>query len=290
MDWLRSGRRPRRGGFTLIELLVVIAIISVLIGLLTPAVQKVREAASRTQCSNNLRQFGIAFHSHHSTYGYFPGGGWAWYTPPTYINGQPAVGAKQDAGWGFQVLPFIEGDNAWKAGAAVAIGALDPLFFCPSRRSPMTITYGDAYTPPVTGGDLTHALCDYGASNLEGTGVIRQRFPVRIAQITDGTSNTLLISEKRMNLAGLGSEADDNEGYTAGFDHDTVRSVANPPAPDFRGAQFDVENRFGSSHTGLMNAVFADGSLHTIRYSVSATVFSNLGNISDGQTLTGDDF
>jgi type II secretory pathway pseudopilin PulG len=275
----------------LIELLVVLAIIAVLIGLLAPAVQKVREAANRMTCQNNLRQIGVAFHSHHDAHHYFPSGGWEWFTPPNYIGGQPAIGAQQQAGWGFQILPYIEAENVWRAGALVAIGTPNPIFFCPSRRGPMTISVPDQYTPPLTGGNITHALCDYGASNLEGLGVVRQFTPVRIRDITDGTSNTLMVAEKRLNLADLGQDQpDDNEGYTAGFDHDTVRSIANPPAQDFVGTDADPEKRFGSSHPAGMNAVFADVSVHMISYSIDRNVFVYLGNKADGQIINSIDY
>src|SRR5262245_23487951 len=181
-------RSKSRDGFTLIELLVVIAIIAILIGLLLPAVQKVREAAARIRCKNNLKQIGLAFQNHHAGLGYFPAGGWEWFTPPAYSGGQPLTGERQPAGWGFQILPYLEGDNAYRAGPPVAIATPHPVFFCPSRRGPQTVTYLDEYTPPVSGGKLTHALCDYAAANWEGTGVVRQVNPTRMSDITDGTS------------------------------------------------------------------------------------------------------
>jgi prepilin-type N-terminal cleavage/methylation domain-containing protein/prepilin-type processing-associated H-X9-DG protein len=287
MKKIREDRSRIRRGFTLIELLVVIGILGVLVGMLLPAVQKVRESANRSQCQNNLKQIGLAFHNHHDALGYFPSGGWSGTLPPSYINGSPAVGFHQYAAWGFQILPYIEADNVWKGGPLVAVGTSNKLFFCPSRRGPQTLTYPDDYQPPLTGGNITHALGDYAASNKEGTGVVRRYYPTSFAAITDGTSSTLLVSEKRLNLSFLGKEdaTDDNQGYVAGWRTDTMRKTTRPPLPDYRAPVGDGGGGFGSSHSGGLNALFADGSVHFLSYAIDPLTFRLLGNASDGQPL-----
>src|SRR5438067_7300612 len=221
----------RRSAFTLIELLVVIAIIGILVGLLLPAVQKIREAANRMKCQNNLKQIGLALHNHHDQLGKFPAGGQTWQDPPTYLAvGQPAQLDQQRGGWMFQILPFIEQDNAWRGANKTtiadcqiqAIGAKVPNFFCPSRGAPRSFTGGSWYGP---GGTYAHAQTDYAASNLENTGIIPYGYNGRhMADIQDGTSTTLMVSEKRLNRTYLGQfQGDDNEGYTSGWDHDVER-------------------------------------------------------------------
>ncbi|HEV3257159.1 MAG TPA: DUF1559 domain-containing protein [Gemmataceae bacterium] len=300
----------RRDGFTLIELLVVIAIIGVLIGLLLPAVQKVREAANRASCKNNLHQFGIAFHNHHDALGYLPSAGWDKVTYPIIRNGVPAVGARQGAGWGYQILPYVEADIIWRgatettdaARALVAIGTTNKVFFCPSRRTPQTVTWLDDYQPPLTGGNITHALCDYAGNDKigdGGDGVIQRYQPLRFADVTDGLSVTMLVGEKQLNIVGLGSpEAEsDRRGYTAGWNNDTLgkrqlqpaHDVNIPPLPDGT-PQYDPNGTFGSSHHGSFNAVFCDGAIHTIAYDISQDLFEALCIRNDGLAVTPEDF
>jgi prepilin-type N-terminal cleavage/methylation domain-containing protein len=281
------GRTP--SGFTLVELLVVIAIIGALIGMLLPAVQAAREAARRAECANNLKQISLAFQNQLDAHGGFPTGGISHTSPPTYVGGAPAVGKEQAAGWGFQILSFIEAENISSSDAITAIATPQSFFFCPSRRAPQTVTYPDGYLPPLTGGDLTHALCDYAASNLDGTGAVRRMEPVQMSEIEDGSTHTLLVADKRMNLAFLGTpQSDDNEGYTSGWDKDTMRTTEHPPEPDFEGLE-DGHRRFGSSHAAGINAALADGSVQAISYEVDRKVFERLGNRNDGETFSLDE-
>ncbi|HEY3788473.1 MAG TPA: DUF1559 domain-containing protein [Urbifossiella sp.] len=288
----------RRSAFTLIELLVVIAIIAILIGLLLPAVQKVREAASRTQCANNMKQMSLAAQNHHDTLGVFPTGGTTWAIPPTYLNvGQPATGMQQQGGWGFQVLPYLEQTSLWNGGLTgsianaqiQAISTPVKAFFCPSRRAPMALPPTPNWYDPA--GTFGHGSTDYAAGNLENTGIIVYGYAgIHMTDITDGTSNTLIFGDKRMDLTYLGQyQSDDNEGYTAGWDHDAIRLTTTAPLPDTRNGSGWGEELFGSSHPTGFTITLADGSVRFVSYGISQVTFSYLGQRNDGMVI-GSDF
>jgi len=207
---MHATRLDKRLGFTLIELLVVIAIIAILIGLLLPAVQKVREAAARTKCINNLKQLGIALHAYHDTYAALPRGNYDWATPGNPPNVAPFQGSWD---WSAYILPFIEQGNAWNAAIAYAnvpgqwyswnnpINATpEKMLTCPSdpRGSPI-IAPGAVFGLPVNI-MCTSYLGNAGQKSQALTGpwdgVLYANSAITLVGITDGTSNTLLVGER----------------------------------------------------------------------------------------------
>ena len=276
--------RRLRTGFTLIELLVVIAIIAILIGLLLPAVQKVREAAARTQCINNLKQIGIAVHAYHDTHGKLPPGGS--HTPPA-TGANPAFAVRDvEWSWAFHILPHLEQDALFKTTSVTTIRTTPlKVYHCPTRRA--AALYNN------------RAMIDYagnaGTDGQGANGVIRRTTlgQVPFAQITDGLSNTVLIGEKRLNVAMFGQAGDDNEGYALpgwNGDYEVYRTAAAQPAADHATpGSWSSHSMNGSSHPGVFNAVFCDGSVRTVRYSVSLTTWQRACVRNDNQAFTAND-
>jgi prepilin-type N-terminal cleavage/methylation domain-containing protein len=254
--------RQQPTGFTLIELLVVIAIIAILIGLLLPAVQKIREAAARMSCSNNLKQMGLAVHNFHSTTGSFP----------------PSAIRDDWASWAVFLLPYVEQDNIyrlWNLQKRWPEQAKNPdprphnvkIYFCPSRRSPdVGFSVNDvANSPASTLGAFPGGLGDYAcnsgndSTNNRGRGALMftsatgvtptgqiitnnfdaspvgtlitsYKFQTSIASITDGTSNTLLIGEKHIRPGSREGKNEDRSIFSGCNANNYARLAGFPPA------------------------------------------------------------
>jgi prepilin-type N-terminal cleavage/methylation domain-containing protein len=296
-----------RRGFTLIELLVVIAIIAILIALLVPAVQKVRDAAARAQCSNNIKQMALACHNHHDAHKILPTGGWGW----NWIgDANRGVTKTQPGGWIFNILPFVEQKQIYQLATSnagtqqLAITPL-PLFNCPSRRNggpyPGASTYfnyggfvtsyqaradyaaccGDNAPDEIFGGPSSYAQGDNPTYGWPGVGnfngVIYQRSELRMVDIIRGTSNTCLIGEKYLNPDRYWDSSDggNNECMYVGFDNDISRTTDYPPMQDRRGVSSTFA--FGGPHAGGFVMAMSDASVQIINYDIAPAVFLPMG-------------
>ena len=336
-----------RTAFTLVELLVVITIIGILIALLLPAVQAAHEAARRMQCTNNLRQLGLACLQHESQRGVFPTGGWGW----SWVgDADRGFGASQPGSWLYTILPFADQEAVYLlpkdgdpnnitpqqlAGAATMVGTPLAIANCPSRRAavcypkcPGITEYNYASPNFVARGDYA-ANCGDGLINYQlgggptrltdgdslswwntteqsygipnglnyWTGVSFVRSQITIADISDGTSNTLMIGEKYIMPEHYfnGADGADNTNMYTGFADDNNRATypgtrsdhsdAETPRQDTSGNYDEV--RFGSAHPSSCGFVFCDGSVQSVSYMIDPIVFGNLGNRHDNKPIDG---
>lgn len=325
----------RRNGFTLIELLVVIAIIAILIALLVPAVQKVREAAARGQCQNNLKQVALGLHAYHDTIKKLPSGGEK--TGPLYL-----------IGWTARILPYIDQDNRLKSIEALGPNFLDtrmpwrlkpapdfgseilfsmaiPVFVCPASElgsaSPDAGYPNDANISANSHGAL-HYRANGGAQNLgfiagrstdptlagyrgyTTSGVIYPESRVRITDISDGSSNTLLLGEissaKDWPASGISPWAR-IQPWTWGFYNYDIYNPATESGYlmiDHKYVQYPIgytgvflpnNTPYKSSHAGQgANFAFADGTIRYLPKSTSLNVLQALATRNGNEPVPGD--
>ena len=309
----------RRAAFTLIELLVVIAIIGVLIGLLLPAVQKVRESANRAQCQNNLRQMALACHNYHSTQQALPPGYLA--TAP-YIDG--ATDTTPGWGWAAFILPYIEQDNLYRQidfnqplqNSTTVVQTVVKGYLCPSDVPPVAafpVVDGFGSTL-VQAAPSSYAACVGGdetdTAALSGLGVFYRNSETRLTDIKDGTSNTILIGERAWaNTEGIWAGAVNNGILLRGVRNRCPGTATEPAATlvlahshlnNALGATAGGLDDFSSFHPGGSNFVFADGHVAFIRsisydqpdgsYTADSLAFQALGTRAYGDSTLGLDY
>jgi prepilin-type N-terminal cleavage/methylation domain-containing protein/prepilin-type processing-associated H-X9-DG protein len=299
-----------RRGFTLIELLVVIAIIAILIGLLLPAVQKIREAANRMKCSNNLKQLGLAMHNYNDTYGNLPG------------NLRPAATGTIRVRWTTYLLPYYEQDNIFKiynqsvnwSDPANAAAVQIPLkvMQCPSSQSNNKF---DA-SPDNGWTDTRYAVGDYAGiywswyTNVNSfglPGILSKTDAVRLTDVTDGLSNTIHLTESAAKPDEYlnGKLAQTANGQTRINGGGWCRPASDITAPE-QTSPINVTNGFLLNgypdskyntdptgqiygfHTGGVNVLFGDGSVRFVKATINFTTLQALITRNGGEVVPGD--
>lgn len=295
--------RTNKSAFTLVELLVVIAIIGILIGMLLPAVQSVREAARRIQCANNCRQIGLAALNYESAHMHFPAG-WT-----TGVDSDPL--AEPGWGWSALLLPYMEQNNVFDlidfsiaiddSSHANVIQSRLPVFICPSDPSEQILNldahveHDDddddhlvAHEDDHAHGELWVSRSNYSGcfgnvdiedTPLRGNGVFFANSEVTFGQMTDGSSNTIMVGE-RLNLLGPISWV----GMVPEVEEPYARIVAvTDHAPNDEHMHFAD---FRSEHTGGVNVTLGDGSTHFVSDTISEIVYQALGSRNGAEVAT----